>query len=201
MQLVDPALSAALEASGAAGLPDIQVSTPQAKMLHLLARAIGAERILEIGTLGGFSGIWLARALPVHGKLVTIEVSPDHATVAEANFARAGVADRTDVRVGPALDVLPTIAAEGHGPFDLTFIDADKPNNSAYLQWAVRLARPGALIVLDNVVRRGAVADPDDTSGSRAAIAWLGDSPDVDATVVQTVGSKGYDGFAIAVVN
>ena len=196
----DPALTAALKGSLAAGLPDIRVSTPQAKMLHLLARAIGAERILEIGTLGGFSGTWLARALPSHGRLVTIEVSPAHAAVAQVNFERAGVADRVDLRVGPALDVLPQVAAEDLGPFDLTFIDADKPNNSAYLEWAIRLSRSGALIVLDNVVRRGEVADPADNSGARAAIEWLGGSSDVDATVVQTVGSKGYDGFAIALV-
>ena len=178
----------------------IQVSAPQAKLLHLLARAVGAERILEVGTLAGYSAIWLARALPAGGRLVTIEVDPRHAEVARSNFSAAGVADTIDLRVGPALDVLPEIGAEGIGPFDLSFIDADKPNNAAYLEWAVRLSRPGSMIVLDNVVQQGAVANPADASGAAAAVRWLGQETSVDATVIQTVGTKGYDGFAIAIV-
>lgn len=196
----DPVLQAAVDASLGAGLPDIRVSTTQAKMLHILARSIGAGRILEIGTLGGFSGIWLARALPTGGRLVTIEVNPAHASVAQANFTAAGVDDLIDLRVGPALDVLPIVAQDGLGPFDLTFIDADKPNNRAYMEWAVRLSRPGSMIVLDNVVRGGAVADPAEASGARAAIEWIGAVPELEATVLQTVGAKGYDGFAIALV-
>lgn len=196
----DPALAEAMAASGAAGLPPIQLSAPLAKMLHLIASSIRAERILEIGTLGGYSGIWLARALPPAGRLVTIEVSRQHADVARSNFERADVADQVDLRVGAALDVLPVIEQEDAGPFDMTFIDADKSNNSAYLEWAVRLSRPGAVIVLDNVVRGGAVAAATDKSGARAAITWMGAQPRIDSTVVQTVGTKGYDGFAIAVV-
>ncbi|MBT8216301.1 MAG: O-methyltransferase [Acidimicrobiia bacterium] len=196
----DPILTDAVAAGRQAGLPEIQVSAPQAKLLHLLARAIGAKRVLEVGTLAGYSGIWLARALPVHGRLVTIEVDERHAEVARANFASAGVDERVDLRLGAGLDVLPQIAAEDLDPFDLSFIDADKPNNAAYLEWAVRLSRPGALIVLDNVVQGGAVADPTDQSGAAAAVRWLGQDPGVDATVIQTVGAKGYDGFALAVV-
>lgn len=196
----DPALANAIATSEAAGLPNIQLSAPLAKMLHLMAKSIGAERILEIGTLGGFSGIWLARALPPDGRLVTIEVSEDHAAVARSSFEKAGLGTQVDLRVGAALEVLPHVAEEGLGPFDLTFIDADKRNNSAYLEWAVTLSRPGAIIVLDNVVRGGAVADPSDASGTRDAVEWLAAAPGVDSTVIQTVGAKGYDGFAIAVV-
>lgn len=196
----DPVLTDALEAGRRAGLPEIQVSAPQAKLLHLLARAVGAERVLEIGALAGYSAIWMARALPAGGRLVTIEVDPRHAEVARSNFTAAGLAATIDLRLGPALDVLPEIAAEGIGPFDLSFIDADKPNNAAYLEWAVRLSRPGAVIVLDNVVQQGAVADPADSSGAAAAVRWLGRETAVDATVIQTVGTKGYDGFAIAIV-
>lgn len=196
----DPVLTDALEAGRRAGLPEIQVSAPQAKLLHLLARAVGAERVLEVGTLAGYSAIWLARALPAGGRLITIEVDPRHAEVARSNFTAAGLAATIDLRVGPALDVLPEIAAEGIGPFDLSFIDADKPNNAAYLEWAVRLSRPGSMIVLDNVVQQGAVADPTDASGAAAAVRWLGQQTAVDATVIQTVGTKGYDGFAIAIV-
>lgn len=199
----DPVLDAAVEAGRAAGLPEIQLSTPHAKLLHLLARMIGAEQILEIGTLAGYSGIWLARALQGGGRLVTIEVDPEHAAVARSNFEAAGVADRVDLRVGAALDVLAEIAGEGVGPFDLFFIDADKPNNSNYLEWAVKLSHPGSLIVLDNVVRRGALLDaiPDaNAAGAHDALVWLGAHPDLQATAIQTVGAKGYDGFAIAVV-
>ena len=193
----DAALEAALATGRAAGLPQIQVSAPLAKLLYLLAMSIGARRILEIGTLAGYSGIWLARALPDDGDLVTIEVDSDHAAVAQANFERAGVAERVDLRVGPALDVLPSL----EGPFDLTFIDADKPNNANYLDWATRLSRSGSIIVVDNVVRGGAVLDRSDANAAGAgAIDWLAAEPGLESTVIQTVGGKGYDGFAISVV-
>src|SRR5947209_6942019 len=155
----DPALDEALRASAAAGLPAINVSPNQGKLLHLLARLRGARTILEVGTLGGYSTIWLARALPDDGRLVTLESDPKHAAIARGNIARAGVADRVELRLGRALDTLPRLAEEGRGPFDLIFIDADKPNNPDYFAWAVKLARPGSLIVVDNVVRDGAVAD------------------------------------------
>ncbi|MEE8331577.1 MAG: O-methyltransferase [Acidimicrobiia bacterium] len=199
----EPVLQEVLERGRQANLPQIQVSAPQAKLLYLLARAIRAERILEVGTLAGYSGIWLARALPEGGRLVTIEVDPGHAAVASANFVAAGVADKVLLRTGAALDVLAEIEAEGLGPFDLTFIDADKPNNSNYLEWATKLSRPGSVIVLDNVVRGGAVLDREvdaNAAGAHDALAWLGDRPGLDSTVIQTVGSKGYDGFAISVV-
>ena len=196
----DPALSAALEASDAAGLPKIAVSAQQGKFLSLLVGAIQARRILEIGTLGGFSTIWLARALPPDGGLVTLEYEPAHAEVARANLARAGLADRVEVRVGAALDTLPTL----EGPFDLVFIDADKPNNPGYFRWALRLTRPGSVIIVDNVVRGGRVADPDNTDpavvGTRELADLLAAEPTVDATMIQTVGAKGYDGFAFALV-
>ena len=195
----DPALEEALAASRDAGLPQIHVSTPQAKLLHLLARATGASRILEVGTLAGYSGIWLARALPDDGELVTIELDPEHAAVAQTNFERAGVASKIDLRVGPALEVLPTV----EGPFDLSFIDADKPNNANYLSWATRLSRPGAIVVLDNVVRGGAVLDRStdaNAAGAADAVEWLAAEPGLDSTIIQTVGAKGYDGFAISVV-
>ncbi len=195
----DPVLDAALDAGREAGLPQIQVSAPQAKLLFFLARMVGARRILEVGTLAGYSGIWLARALPADGELVTIEVDPAHAEVARANFERAGVAGKVDLRVGAALDVLPELA----GPFDLTFIDADKPNNSNYLAWATRLSRKGSLIVLDNVVRGGGVLNRDadaNAAGAHDAVEWLAGEPSLDSTIIQTVGSKGYDGFAISVV-
>lgn len=194
----DPVLDAALEANALAGLPPIGVSPAQGKLLHLLARTVGARRILEVGTLGGYSTIWLARALPADGELVTCEISPEHAEVARANLARAGLAERVDVRVGPALDTLPTL----QGPFDLAFIDADKPSNAEYFRHALRLSRPGSLIVVDNVVRGGRVADADSDDpavlGTRALAEVVGREPRVDATVVQTVGAKGYDGFLMA---
>uniref|UniRef100_A0A832I7T0 O-methyltransferase n=1 Tax=Eiseniibacteriota bacterium TaxID=2212470 RepID=A0A832I7T0_UNCEI len=200
----DAALAAAREASAAAGLPAIAVSAPQGKLLHLLARAIGARRILEIGTLGGYSAIWMARALPPDGRLVTLEVDPRHAQVARANLARAGLAGVTEVRVGAALETLPRLAAEGEGPFDLAFIDADKPSNPEYFDWALRLSRPGGLIVVDNVVREGAVADPaaDDpaTRGVRRLFERVAAEPRVSATALQTVGTKGHDGFLVACV-
>ena len=201
----DPALTAALAASAAAGLPDIQVSPLQGRLLMLLARMQGARRILEIGTLGGYSTIWLARGLAEGGRLTTLEVDPRHAEVACANLACAGVGDVVDVLVGPALDTLPRLASDGAGPFDLVFLDADKPNNPRYLEWALRLSRPGTAIVADNVVREGEVADPESTDpnvpGTRRFHELLAAEPRVSATVIQTVGSKKWDGFALALVN
>jgi predicted O-methyltransferase YrrM len=195
----DPVLDAALQANAAAGLPAIDVAPNQGKLLHLLAQMQGARSILEIGTLGGYSTIWLARALPVGGKLVTLEVDPKHAEVACANVARAGLRHAVDVRVGPALDALPTLA--GH-VFDLVFIDADKPNNQAYLAWALRLTRPGSVIIVDNVVRAGGILDAasDDprVQGTRGLFEAISREPRLDATAIQTVGSKGHDGFVLA---
>lgn len=200
LRLEDPVLQAALAASDAAGLPAIAVSATQGRLLQLLARQAAARRILEVGTLAGYSGIWLARALPAGGKLDTLEIDPKHAQVARANFARAGLADRVEVHVGPAIDILPRLA----GPYDLAFIDADKVSTPQYLDWAIRLSRPGGLVVIDNVVRNGAVllAGSTDASvqGVRRALAMLGEDPRVEATAIQTVGSKGYDGFALAIV-
>jgi len=200
----DPALDGALEAAAAAGLPPINVSPTQGKLLHLLARVQGARTVLEIGTLGGYSTIWLARALPADGRLVTLEAHPRHAAVARANIARAGLSDLVEVRLGPALETLPRLAAEGRGPFDLIFVDADKPNNPAYLTWALKLARPGSLVIVDNVVRDGRVADAtSDDAGvlaSRRLIELLAGEPRLAATAIQTVGAKGHDGFAIALV-
>jgi predicted O-methyltransferase YrrM len=200
----DPALDAALEASEAAGLPSIQVAPNQGKLLHHRARPQGARRILEVGTLGGYSTIWLARALPADGRLITLEVDPHHAEVAKANIARAGLAGLVELRLGPALETLPQIAAEGHATFDLVFIDADKVNIPAYFDWALKLTRRGSLIIVDNVVRKGAVIDAssadENVQGVRRFIAQLGREPRVTATAIQTVGSKGYDGLAIALV-
>ena len=200
----DPVLEAALRASSDAGLPPISVSPSQGKLLNLLARAQGARTILEIGTLGGYSAIWLARALPPGGRLITLEAEPRHAEVARANLAHAGLADVAEVRVGPALDTLPKLQAEGDGPFDLIFIDADKPGYPDYLPWSLRLSRPGSMIIADNVVRGGAVADSASTDanvqGVRRFIEMLAAEPRVSATAIQTVGSKGYDGFALALV-
>jgi predicted O-methyltransferase YrrM/quinol monooxygenase YgiN len=198
----DAALDAALASTAAAGLPEIQVSATQGKFLHLMARAMGARRILEIGTLAGYSAIWLARALPADGRLLTIEVDPKHAEVARSNIAAAGLADRTDVRVGRAIEVLPQLEAEGVGPFDLTFIDADKIGYADYLNWAIRLSRSGGLIIADNVVRDGAITEADTgdeaVDGIRRFNAALAADPRVSATAVQTVGVKGYDGFTVA---
>lgn len=200
----DPALQAALEASAAAGLPPIQVAPNQGKLLQILARLQGARRILEIGTLGGYSTIWLARALPADGRLITLELDPKHAEVARGNIARAGLDRVVDLRLGRALDLLPRIAAEGMGPFDLIFIDADRPNNPDYFAWALKLSRRGSLIVIDNVVRGGMVADAASgdpaIQGVRRMNAMIAAEPRVSATAVQTVGGKGYDGFAIALV-
>ncbi|GAA2311703.1 O-methyltransferase [Streptomyces kunmingensis] len=199
----DEALAAALSDSEAADLPSISVTATNGKLLHLLARIRGARRILEIGTLGGYSTIWLARALPADGSLITLEYSPRHAEVARANIARAGLDKVVEIRVGAALDSLPQVADEGH-VFDLVFIDADKVNNPNYLDWAVRLTRPGSVIVVDNVVRDGRVIDAGSTqpdiTGTRAALQFLADHPKLEATAIQTVGAKGYDGFAVAYV-
>jgi len=200
----DPALAAAEQESAAAGLPAIAVTASQGKLLQLLAAVVNARRILEIGTLGGYSTIWLARALPPDGRVVTLEANATHAGVARSNVARAGVAPLVEIRVGRALDTLPRLAAEGAGPFDVVFIDADKPADPDYLAWALRLARPGTLIVGDNVVRDGGVVDAgsDDPSvrGVRRFLELLAAEPRVSATVIQTVGAKGWDGFALAVV-
>jgi predicted O-methyltransferase YrrM len=200
----DPALAAALAANAAAGLPPHDVSPTQGKLLMLLAQMVRARTILEIGTLGGYSTIWLARALPSGGRLITLEADPRHAQVARANIARAGLAGAVEVRVGRALDTLPQVEAEKLGPFDLVFIDADKPSNPDYLAWALKLSRSGSLIVADNVVRNGAIADPasrDPTvQGVRRFFDLLAAEPRLSATAIQTVGSKGYDGFALALV-
>ncbi|MGD0249647.1 MAG: O-methyltransferase [Thermoplasmata archaeon] len=200
----DPALEAALSSSAAAGLPSIHVSPAQGKFLHLLARSVRARSILEIGTLGGYSTIWLARALPDAGRLLSLEVSPRHAEVARQNLERAGLSDRAQVRLGPALETLPRLAEEGRGPFDLTFIDADKPTTAEYFDWAVRLSHAGSVVVVDNVVRKGTVAREEgadaSSQGIRRFLARLSGDARVSATVVQTVGRKGYDGFALAFV-
>jgi predicted O-methyltransferase YrrM len=201
----DHALEAALEASAAAGLPPIAVAPNQGKMLQILARMLGARQILEIGSLGGYSAIWLARALPAGGRLITLESDPKHAEVARGNFLRAGLADVIELRLGPALETLPQLEAEGAGPFDLTFIDADKANIPAYFSFALELSRPGSLIIVDNVIRKGAVINADavdpDVQGVRRLNEMLAAEPRVSATAIQTVGSKGHDGFALALVN
>ncbi|MGN9759751.1 O-methyltransferase [Streptomyces sp. SD31] len=198
----DDTLQAALRDSDAAELPHVNVTAPQGKFLQLLAEIQGARNILEIGTLGGYSTIWLARALPADGRLISLEYSPKHAEVATRNIARAGLDKVVEVRVGPALESLPKLADENPAPFDLVFIDADKANNPHYVDWALRLTSTGSLVVVDNVVRGGRVADPDatapDVRGTRAAIELIGSHPRLSGTAIQTVGSKGYDGFALA---
>jgi predicted O-methyltransferase YrrM len=197
----DSALEAAVDASVAAGLPSIQVSALQGKLLQLLALAQGATRILEVGTLGGYSALWLARALPADGRLVTLELDPNHAEVALRNFVNAGVAERIELQVGPALDSLARLRAQRVAPFDLVFIDADKPNNLNYVQAALELSRIGTLIMVDNVVREGRViADERDAAaeGVRRMVEWMKGEPRLAATVIQTVGDKGYDGFLLA---
>jgi predicted O-methyltransferase YrrM len=201
----DPALTAALEASAAAGLPAINVSPAQGKLLHIFARLLNARAILEVGTLGGYSTIWMARGLAPGGRLITLEADPRHAALARQNIAGAGVQDVVEVRVGKALEALPTLASEGAGPFDLIFIDADKANTPAYFTWALKLAHRGTLIVVDNVVRKGAVADPAthdaDVKGMQRFFEMAGAERRVTATAIQTVGSKGYDGFSVVLVN
>jgi predicted O-methyltransferase YrrM len=200
----DTVLEAALRSNRSRGLPAIDVSPAQGKLLYLLARMNGARRILEVGTLGGYSTIWLARALPKDGKVVTLELEQHHADVAQVNFKMAGLSDRIDLRIGPALKSLEMLGAENAGPFDLVFIDADKPNNPNYLTWAMRLSRPGTVIVCDNVIRDGTVintrsGDPN-VEGARAAFSFMAKAAGLEATAIQTVGAKGYDGFAIAIV-
>ncbi len=200
----DAVLDEALRLSKEAGLPQIAVSPAQGKLLQIIALATGARRILEIGTLGGYSTIWLGRALPPGGTLVTIEVEPAHAEVAWANLERAGLTEVVHLRLGPALQVLPQLEADQAGPFDMVFIDADKPSNPEYLSWALRLTRPGSTIIVDNVVRDGSVLDESGTDaaviGTRTMLQTMGSDPRLSATAIQTVGVKGYDGLAIAVV-
>jgi predicted O-methyltransferase YrrM len=196
----DPILAAALAQSDAAGLPAIAVAPNQGKLLNLLARLVGAQAILEIGTLGGYSTIWLGRALEANGRLVTLEANPKHVDVARANIERAGLGSVVEMRLGPALETLPQLA----GPFDLIFIDADKENNAEYFRWALKLSRRGSLIIVDNVVRDGKVVDAESrdpmVKGTRRLYEAMAAEPRVSATVIQTVGRKGYDGLAIALV-
>jgi predicted O-methyltransferase YrrM len=200
----DFALDAALASNAAAGLPAIDVSPPQGKLLFLLARMARARKVLEIGALGGYSTIWLARALPPDGFVVTLEAVAKHADVARENIKRAGLSGQVRLRVGAALDTLPRLEEEGLGPFDLVFIDADKPHNPEYFSWALRLARPGTIIVCDNVVREGAITDRADADpsvqGIRRMFDMIAKDPRVSATAIQTVGAKGWDGFMVAVV-
>lgn len=200
----DAALQNALAASTAAGLPEIQVSATQGKFLHMMARLMKARTVLEIGTLGGYSAIWMARALPADGLLVTLEFDPKHAEVARKNLEAAGLSDRVDIRIGRALDTLPRIAGEGLDPFDIVFIDADKESNPDYFTWALKLTRPGSLILVDNVVRDGAVLETDSADasvkGTRRVLEMMATEPRVSATALQSVGQKGWDGLAMAVV-
>ncbi|MBB5342770.1 O-methyltransferase [Tunturibacter empetritectus] len=200
----DQALNEAVRTNADAGLPAIDVAPNQGKFLHLLARIHKAKRILEVGTLGGYSTIWLARALPPDGTLITLELNPTHASVAAANIKRAGLSSLVDLRVGSALESLANLHAQKAAPFDLIFLDADKPNNPSYLEWAIKLSRPGTVIIGDNVIRDGAILDPNSSdpavSGTRTFLERFGDNPRLEATALQTVGSKGYDGFAIALV-
>ncbi|PBC09651.1 O-methyltransferase [Mesorhizobium sp. WSM3859] len=200
----DPVLDAVLAANRDQGLPAIDVSAAQGKLLSLLVRIRGAKTVLEVGTLGGYSTIWMARGLPADGKVVTLELDPHHAKVARSNFERAGVSNKVDLRVGPALESLAALVDENAGPFDLIFIDADKPNNPNYLDWAMKLSRSGTVIVCDNVIRDGAVLNNDgldaNVEGARAAFSFIGGDRRLDGTAIQTVGAKGYDGFAIAIV-
>jgi predicted O-methyltransferase YrrM len=200
----DPVLDAAMAANTEAGLPTIDVTPLQGKLLHLLAKLVNARRILEIGTLGGYSTIWMARALPEDGSLITLELEQKHAEVAQANLEQAEVAHLVEIRLGPALDSLTQLASEEPDPFDLIFIDADKENNANYLQWALRFSQPGTLIIVDNVVRDGRITDADDpdpaVQGSRRLFDALAAEPRLSATALQTVCGKGYDGFALALV-
>jgi predicted O-methyltransferase YrrM len=200
----DKVLEGALRNAASAGMPPINVSPAQGQFLRLLAESVRAQRILEVGTLAGYSAIWLARALPSHGRLVTIEIDPKHAAVAAGNIDRAGLTDRVDIRLGSALEILPQLAADGHEPFDFVFIDADKQNIPAYFEWALKLSHTGTMIIVDNVVRDGEVinAHSQDPSvqGVRALNNLIANNPHVEATTIQTVGTKGYDGFTLAVV-
>lgn len=200
----EESLDGALQHSAAAGLPHIQVTPAQGKLLQLMVQMAGAHKILEIGTLGGYSTIWLAQALPKDGRLITLEASPVHAAVAQANIDQAGLGHIVEIRVGNAVDSLPRLAREGAGPFDFIFIDADKPGNPTYLDWALKLSHPGSVIVCDNVVRNGAIIQsrsPDqDVQGVRRYFEMLASNPRLSSTAIQTVGSKGYDGFSISIV-
>jgi predicted O-methyltransferase YrrM len=200
----DPVLEAALADAAAAGLPAIQVAPNQGKLLMLLARAMGARAILEIGTLAGYSTIWLARALPAGGRLITLELDAKHAAVAKKNVERAALADRVEIRIGSALETLPKLAAENAGPFDFVFIDADKPALADYFAWSMKLTRVGSVIIADNVVREGAVVDAASADaavqGVRRLNRAMAAEPRVSATALQTVGGKGYDGFSLALV-
>jgi predicted O-methyltransferase YrrM len=200
----DAALDEALKSSAAAGLPSINVSPAQGKLLHLLARMQGARNILEIGTLGGYSTIWLARALPKDGQVVTLEVDPKHAEISRGNFGRAGLSANVKLILGRAIDILPRLAAEKRQPFDLIFIDADKANIPEYFAWSLKLSRLGSVIIVDNVVREGAVIDATSTDASVQGVRRFNEAlaaeKRVSATTIQTVGVKGYDGFALAVV-
>jgi len=200
----DEHLKAAQKANRKAKLPPIDVSPVQGKFLHVLVRITQAKRVLEIGTLGGYSSIWMARALPEGGRLITLEFEPRHAEIARANLRGAGLSDRVDVRVGPALSSLPKLAKSGAGPFDFIFIDADKENNPQYLEWALKLSRPGTVIVVDNVARHGRIiragSREKDIQGTRRCLEMMAAEPRLSATALQTVGMKGQDGFAIAVV-
>jgi predicted O-methyltransferase YrrM len=201
----DAALAAALIANAAGGLPPMDVSAVQGKFLNLMVRITGARRVLELGTLGGYSTIWMARALPADGQLVTLEYDPNHAAVARSNIERAGLSDKVTIHVGAAVDTLPVVAKQHPEPFDFIFIDADKPSNPIYLDWAVKLSRPGTVIILDNVIRDGKVLDPDNSDpriiGTRAAYDIIGSHPRLQATALQTVGAKGWDGFSIMLVD
>jgi predicted O-methyltransferase YrrM len=200
----DSTLDDALAAAAAAKLPAIQVSSVQGKLLQLLARIMGARNILEIGTLGGYSTIWMARALPEGGRIITLEADPKHAEVARKNFARAGVESKVELRPGKALDTLPKVAADGLGPFDMFFIDANKSNMPEYFEWSLKLARTGSVIIADNVVREGAVLDAkskdDDIQGIRRFLEMVGKEKRVSGTALQTVSTKNYDGFALVLV-
>jgi predicted O-methyltransferase YrrM len=200
----DPVLDEIVAANAAAELPAIDVAPNQGKLLHLLARIMGARKILEIGTLGGYSTIWLARALSEGGRMITLEANAKHADVARTNIARAGLDSTITLRLGAALDTLPQLAQEGEGPFDLIFIDADKPNIPSYVAWALKLSRKGTLIVVDNIIRKGKVidasSDDPNVQGARRLFEMLATEPRLQATALQTVGSKGHDGFVMAVV-
>lgn len=201
----DPVLAAVLEASHAAGLPNIAVSPSQGKLLNVLAKSVGAKRVLEIGTLGGYSAVWMARALGDDGRIISIEADARHAEIARSNVARAGVADKVEIWIGAAKELLPKVAASGDGLFDFSFIDADKASIPEYIDWAVKLSRPGALILVDNVIRRGAVIEDDSTDDDVLGVRRMHELLAVDgrasATTIQTVGAKGYDGFTLIVVN
>jgi predicted O-methyltransferase YrrM len=200
----DSTLDDALAAAAAANLPAIQVSSVQGKFLHLLARIMGARNILEIGTLGGYSTIWMARALPEGGRIITLEADPKHAEVARRNFAGAGVESKVELRLGKALDTLPKVASDGRGPFDMFFIDANKSNMPEYFEWSLKLARKGSVIIADNVVREGAVLDAKskdaDMQGIRRFLEMVGNEKRVSGTALQTVSTKNYDGFALVLV-